>query len=377
MIRRLARWAAGLVLLAALVASGLGYAAWERFHSPFREWAGEELLVAVAPGTSVRSILDTLEREGVLEDARLARLFLVHRLGDPPLLAGEYRFEGPLSAPEVLDKLRRGEVVTHPVTLIEGLTLDETVDALAAAGFGDREVFAREVRKVGRIEDLDPEATNLEGYLYPETYHFARGTSEAEIVDTLVGTFRKRYEAEVAPLLASQPSEQRTGQRGEPLSLRQLVKLASIVERETQLDEERPVVASVYANRLRIGMGLYADPTIIYGKKLEGTWDGNLRRSDLEADSPYNTYRIPGLPPTPICSPTLASLLAAVAPAETPYLYFVSRNDGTHVFARSKKEHDRNVYKWQKVYWRERWARERAERAAEKAKAEAGSSPSD
>ncbi|MDX1645456.1 MAG: endolytic transglycosylase MltG, partial [Thermoanaerobaculia bacterium] len=123
---------------------------------------------------------------------------------------------------------------------------------------------------------------------------------------------------------------------------------------------ERPIVAGVYTNRLRRGMGLFADPTVIYALKLAGSWDGNLRRADLEIDSPYNTYRYGGLPPGPISSPGLASLLAAAEPAEVPYLYFVSRNDGSHVFSRSLAEHNRNVEIWQKRYWRERWARERA-----------------
>ncbi|MEO1087187.1 MAG: endolytic transglycosylase MltG, partial [Acidobacteriota bacterium] len=147
------------------------------------------------------------------------------------------------------------------------------------------------------------------------------------------------------------------------LNLRELVTLASIVEKETQVDEERGLVASVYSNRLRIGMGLYADPTIIYAKKLDGTWDGNLRRPDLRMESPYNTYRVPGLPPSPICSPTRKSMLAALDPADSKYLYFVSRNDGSHVFAETKAEHDRNVYKWQKLYWRKKWAEERRQQA--------------
>lgn len=254
--------------------------------------------------------------------------------------------------------LTRGEVVTHPLTLIEGLTIDETAAAIADAGFGELSVLRREMNRVGLIADLDPRAENLEGYLYPETYHFARGTTEKEIVDTLVGTFRRRFTSEVEPLLAGW--EQLVGLA----DIRDLVTLASIVEKETQLDEERDVVASVYRNRLRIGMGLYADPTLIYGKKIEGTWDGNLRRVDLRTDGPYNTYMRPGLPPSPICSPSVSSLIAALIPAETSYFYFVSRNDGTHVFAETKREHDRNVYKWQKLYWKKRWAKERAASSA-------------
>jgi len=235
--------------------------------------------------------------------------------------------------------------------VIEGLDLVAVASRLASAGFGAQETFLELVRSAEPIADLDPEATDLEGYLFPDTYAFARGTAEREIVATLVRTFRGHWQERIVPLLS--------GDR-EP-TMRQIVTLASIVETETAVDAERPIVAGVYSNRLHRGMGLYADPTVIYALKRLGTWDGNLRRPDLEVDSPYNTYRYPGLPPGPICSPGLASLLAAAQPAEVPFLYFVSRNDGTHVFASTLAEHNRNVERWQKQYWRQRWARQRAQ----------------
>jgi UPF0755 protein len=142
-----------------------------------------------------------------------------------------------------------------------------------------------------------------------------------------------------------------------------LVTLASIVEKEAQVDSERPLIAAVYSNRLAQGIGLAADPTVIYALKRLGRWNGNLRREDLRMESPYNTYRWAGLPPGPICSPGLASLAAAAEPAGVPYLYFVARNDGTHVFAETLAEHNRNVETWQRRYWRNRWAREQRERA--------------
>jgi UPF0755 protein len=141
--------------------------------------------------------------------------------------------------------------------------------------------------------------------------------------------------------------------------VREVVILASLVEKEAKVPEERPLVAAVYANRLARGMGLYADPTVIYALKRAGRWDGNIRRDDLAIDSPYNTYRHAGLPPGPIASPGLASLRAAAAPADVPHLYFVARNDGTHVFARTLAEHSANVERWQRRYWRERRAAER------------------
>ncbi|MEZ5331758.1 MAG: endolytic transglycosylase MltG [Thermoanaerobaculia bacterium] len=180
------------------------------------------------------------------------------------------------------------------------------------------------------------------GYLFPDTYHFAAKTAETEIVAKMVATFRQHWDTV------------RAGSTDAGADPRRTVILASIVEKEAFLDEERPTIAGVYAHRLRRGIALYADPTIIYALKRAGTWDGDLRRRDLAMESPYNTYRRPGLPPGPICSPGLSSLRAAADPPDVPYLYFVSRNDGSHVFASTLAEHNRNVDRWQRRYWRER-----------------------
>ncbi len=348
------RWPRLLLLLAVLLAGAAALAAFlgrQALTRPFRGYPEPQKTVLVRPGADAGSILRQLEREGVIADARLARLYLRYAAEGDSLKAGEYRFGEPLSIPQVLAKLARGEVATHPVTLIEGLTLPESAAALAAAGHGKLDLLLREMGDPARIAELDPEAGDLEGYLFPDTYRFAAGTGEAAIVDELVATFRRRLGDRLAELAGA----------GE---LRRVVTLASVVEKEAQLDQERPVIAGVYAHRLRRRMPLQADPTVIYALILLDRWDGNLRRPDLRVDSPYNTYRYPGLPPGPICSPGLASLEAAAAPAETPYLYFVSRNDGSHVFAATLAEHNRNVERWQRRYWRERWAEERRQRAA-------------
>jgi UPF0755 protein len=344
-------WGTAAALAAALaLGAAFAWRVWTGLHRPYAGHPEALRRVEVEAGLDAASILARLEEEGVLESARWTRLYVSRYLGDPPLQAGEYEFSAPLSAVAVVDKLVRGEVVTYAVTLIEGLDRFETAHHLAAEGFGDEDVFLRLMADGELVSDLDPSATDLEGYLFPDTYRFARSTSEREIVATLVATFRRRFSDSVAPLLEDDAA----------LPPRDVVILGSIVEKEASVDEERPVVAGVYANRLARGMGLYADPTVIYGLKLQGTWDGNLRRRDLEAETPYNTYRVPGLPPGPICSPGVASLRAAARPAEVPYLYFVSRNDGTHVFARTLAEHNRNVQIWQQRYWRERWAQEGA-----------------
>lgn len=346
--RRLFGLAAGLLGLALLAG---GAAAWwlqRWWTTPYRGYPTPEQRVTIEAGAGARQILAQLATAGVLTHPELARIYLSRRLGSPTLKAGTYLFREPLTPPQVLAKLVRGEVEMLAVTLIEGLTLAETADRLAAAGFGDREAFLTLFRRGDWIADLDPQATDLEGYLYPDTYQFARGVGAETVARTLVDTFRARWKSTLAPLLPVGT-----------VSPRAVVTLASIVEKEARLAAERPVIAGVYTNRLRQGVALYADPTVIFALTRAGRYDGNLRRPDLAFDSPYNTYRYPGLPPGPICSPGLGSLAAAAAPAEVPYFYFVSRNDGSHVFATTLAEHNRNVERWQRQYWRDRWAEER------------------
>jgi UPF0755 protein len=336
-----------VALLAAAGAGGVW--AWRAVHRPYQGWSGEEVLVDLPRGLGAQAIVEKLEEAGVIADARLALLHLVYALDEPPLLAGEYRFDRPASTAEVLDRIARGDVATHPLTIVEGLTLEETAAVIAAAGFGDEARLLRAMADPSRIRDLDPAAKDLEGYLFPDTYSFARGTSEDEVVATLVATFRRMLEERVPG-----PGDPPGGRPAPRERLRELVTLASIVEKETGSDAERPLVAGVFANRLAQGIPLGADPTIIFALKKAGTWDGNIRRADLGLESPYNTYLHAGLPPGPICSPGLRSLQAAAAPAATRHLYFVSRNDGSHVFAETLAEHNRNVERWQKAFFRDR-----------------------
>jgi UPF0755 protein len=345
-------WLLFLFLLA-VPAALAGYWFW-KLQQPYQGFAGAERIVSVDPGMKASQILERLESQGVLANAGLARVYLIYVLRNPPIQAGDYLFHGPATTDQVLRKLIRGDVVSHRVTLVEGLTLEETADVLAQAGFGARETFLGLLRSPQLIADLDPAATDLEGYLYPETYTFTRRTPEREVVRTLVKTFRGRFDRDVRPILNSHPK---------PRSVRELVTLASIVEKEAKLDSERPLIAAVYQNRLDRRIGLAADPTVIFAMKKAGTWNGNIRKDDLRMDSPYNTYRYAGLPPGPICSPGLGSLKAAADPANVPYLYFVSRNDGSHVFSQTYAEHERNVNIWQRQYWRNKHEQERREAA--------------
>ena len=341
--RRLLPWivVGAVAALAALAAAVAGLTAWAGRELE-RPRGSDSVELTIERGAPVTAILDQLSAADVIGDPLLARLYLDYRRSDQVLQAGEYRFEQPMSTVEALDRVIRGEVVTYPVTVVEGLTLQETAEHLAAEGFGDLDAFLLTMSSPALIADLDPAAESLEGYLFPDTYAFPRGTGESGIVEAMVRNFRRRVENHL------------DAATGHGLDLRSLVTLASIVEKEAGAIEERPLVSAVFHNRLERGIGLYADPTIIYALKMAGTWDGNLRRRDLELDSPYNTYVHPGLPPGPICSPGEHSLRAAARPADVPYLYFVSRNDGTHVFAETLAEHNRNVARWQVRYWRER-----------------------
>ena len=212
-------------------------------------------------------------------------------------------------------------------------------------GFGPQSEFVKAAGKSELIRELDPLAQDLEGYLFPDTYTLPRRTTADDLVERMVSRFEKTLTPEIRQQAAS---------RG--LSVRQLVTLASLVEKETASAEERPLVAAVYANRLKAGIGMQCDPTVIYALERAGRYTGNLTRADLQFDSPYNTYRYAGLPPGPIAAPGQASLEAAANPADVPYLYFVSRNDGTHAFAATLDEHNRNVFQYQIQYFRDRTA---------------------
>ncbi|HUU35304.1 MAG TPA: endolytic transglycosylase MltG [Vicinamibacterales bacterium] len=348
------KWVVRALVLATVLVIAAGTAAVAlrtRALEPFRGYAGVEQFVAVAPGSGPATIRGRLVGAGVVRDDLTYRVALWLTGRARQLKAGEYRFAEPLSAVEVIERIARGEIYTRPVTFREGLMITEMADVYAAAGLGRRDAFLAAATDVSLIRDLDAEATDLEGYLFPDTYLVPRQTPATTLVAQMVRGFR----AALPPALIARAA-------ADGLSVRQVVTLAALVEKETAQDVERPIVAAVYRNRHRIGMGMQADPTVIYALQRAGKWDGNLSRADLAFDSPYNTYRYGGLPPGPIAAPGRRALEAVVSPAAVDYLYFVSRNDGTHVFAETLPEHNRNVFEWQVKYFRERRARERAER---------------
>lgn len=333
-----------LLLAASAIGAGVvGYRAYTMALEPFRGYAQDEVFFTVERGATGARIGKALEERGIVRDRRLFVLALRVRAGGRTVQAGEYRFTEPLSTFDVLEKLVSGDTFTFAVTIPEGLTLVETADLLAERGLSEKSAIRAAFEESGVVADFDPSAQSLEGYLYPTTYRFARSVSPDELSRTLVGQFRRIF-----------GEERREAARKLGLTPRQVVTLASVVEKETGLPEERPLIASVFRNRLRLGMPLQSDPTIIYALELAGRFDGNLRRTDLEIDSPYNTYRFPGLPPGPIASPGEASIRAVLEPADTTYLYFVSRNDGSHQFSSSYSEHVNAVRRYQVEYFRRR-----------------------
>jgi UPF0755 protein len=337
-----------LVLALVIAAAAAGAVLYARVRQPYRGYATDAVEIEIPPGSGPRAIGQRLVTAGVIRDSLTYRA-AVWLSGDARRLkAGEYRFDHPMTAVDVLGKIARGEVDLVNVTFREGLTIREMASVFESQGLGSADAFRAAAGNASLVSTFDAEATDLEGYLFPETYAVSRHVEPAQLVRAMVDRFTRVLTPDLREAASA---------RG--MTVRQLVTLASIVEKETASGSERPLVAAVYANRLRIGMGLQCDPTVIYALQRAGRFDGNLRREDLALDSPYNTYRYPGLPPGPIAAPGRSALEAAARPADVDYLYFVSRNDGTHAFARTLEEHNRNVQKFQVQYFRDKRIAER------------------
>ncbi len=329
---------------AVIVSAGIGvWWATERLSTPFRGFDATGVFVEIAPGATLGGITRQLVDAGVVSDEVTFRLAARFEGATRRLQAGEYRFTDAATAREVVRRIAAGDVYRQSVTFPEGLTIPQLADVFERAGFGTRDDFVEAAGNAALVSHLDPAATDLEGYLFPDTYAFARRSGAADVVRAMVAGFEQAFDRDL-----------RARAEALGLSVRQAATLASLIEKETAAADERVVVSAVYHNRLRIGMPLQCDPTVIYALMRAGRWDGNIRRQDLQFDSPYNTYRYRGLPPGPIAGFGRASLEAALAPADVKYLYFVSRNDGTHVFATTLAEHNRNVARWQVRYFRNR-----------------------
>jgi UPF0755 protein len=321
----------GRVLLLGALAT---FYLWLYYHTPTAR-EGHTQIIDIPSGMSLTSIATTLEQAHVIRQRWMFVLYVSLLQRGSHLQAGAYALRATMSPVQIVHILRSGKVVRHTLTIPEGLTVREMASLIAAKGLGNQQTLLDLASDHPFIASLGLTGSSLEGYLFPETYHVPYGMRERDLLMLMVRTLQKNYTQEIAT------QAQRLG-----LSQHEVLTLASLIEKEAQLDEERSLIAAVYHNRLRRGMRLQCDPTVIYA--LGERFDGNLRKADLDVESPYNTYRYVGLPPGPIASPGRQSIEAAVAPAPVDYLYFVATGqNGTHQFSRTLLEHNNAVAKYQ------------------------------
>jgi UPF0755 protein len=316
-----------LFLLIAPVAALL--LAWSH---PYKNYSENEKFILIPRGTSSVEVARRLEAEGIVMHRALFLAYLKTFKRSSHLQAGEYQFQGALTVPQIADKIIRGLVYYHEVTIPEGLSLFEICDSLEQKGFANRDEFWSAVRRGDLVAGLTPPPKNLEGFLFPDTYRLTRGETTDEIVQAMIERFKQVYESRL-----------KIDMQHQSMSLKEVITLASLIEKETGGGDERALVSAVFHNRLKKGIPLQCDPTVIYAAKLQGSFKGELYRSDLARDSAYNTYKYAGLPPGPIANPGLQSIEAALKPANVDYLYFVSDNNGRHVFSKTLDEHNRAV----------------------------------
>ncbi len=336
------------VFIVALAAAGLLY---RELRRPYRGYSGN-LVIEIEPGTRTSEVALSLVSRGVL--AHRVPFLILHALDllrRRSVKAGEYVFDRPLTPLEVHRKLVQGDVYLRTVVIPEGSDRFDIARILDQQLGLDPELFLRITEQPSPIRDLDPQAPTLEGYLFPDTYRFPRGASAATVTLAMLARFRRVLSLRLPPDLQQSPAR-----------LHEAVTLASLVEKETPAADERPLIAGVFARRLRVRMPLQCDPTVVYAARLShesgGPFQGRLRpplqpagpitHSELALASPYNTYRNAGLPPGPICSPGESSIRAALDPAPGQALYFVSNNHGGHVFASTLAEHQRNVARYRR-----------------------------
>ncbi|PIE89295.1 MAG: hypothetical protein CR997_11795 [Acidobacteria bacterium] len=296
----------------------------------------ENQILQIPSGQTLNELLEELETRKMSPQPFWVKLVMFLEQRQFIIKKGRYRLAERMSTWQILEKLDNGLVETTKITIQEGLEKWEVADLLGKTKWGDRDQFKELIQNSELIYELDPGASDLEGYLFPETYYFEDETTPEQIIRTLVEHFKNEMEPHLHKLTEMK------------LTVREWVTLASMVEKETAKKEERKRIAGVFLNRKRRGMQYQCDPTIVYALKREGKYRGKIFLSDLKFNSPYNTYVAPGLPPGPIASPGKASLMAVLEPEDHPYLYFVSKNDGSHHFSKTLSEHNRNVQRYQR-----------------------------
>jgi UPF0755 protein len=323
-----------LVLCALIGTSTVAFYARRELQTAYPTQVVEPLVLDIPSGIGTRAVLGLLSDRNVIRSRYLALAYLFYKGQHGKLQAGEYHFDRPMTIPEVMTKLVKGEVYLHKFTVPEGLTLIETAAEWERQKFGTASEFVAAAESaIENVRKFDARATSVEGYLFPETYSFPSRTSASQAVAAMLD----RFQAVVAELRKS------VATASWPLGLRETATLASLIESEAAHESERAIIASVYLNRLSRNILLQCDPTVIYALEQAGKYRGSLLLADLKFNSPYNTYMYPGLPPGPIANPGYASLLAAVQPATTRYLYFVRTIDGKHTFSETLAAHNRAV----------------------------------
>ncbi|MGA7916195.1 MAG: endolytic transglycosylase MltG [Candidatus Acidiferrales bacterium] len=326
------------LLIIAAIGAGAGWLD-SQISRPYRGHRPEQVFVDIPHGTSRWGIAGILRRDDVIRNRLAFELFSLWHLR-APMQAGEYYFDHPVTSREVFWQIAQGRIFVHVVTIPEGWTMFDIAADLDRQGICNREDFLAAAKDVSLVSDLAPNAQNLEGFLFPSTYEFTRHMTCQQIVKRMVQNFRAVWE-----------SLNSSGSQSFPqgLSAGQVVTLASLVERETPRKDERPLVAGVFYNRLKRGESLQCDPTVAYALELEGHPVKVVHSNDLHIDSPYNTYKYPGLPPGPIANPGEASLRAALNPAVTDYMFFVANDNGGHFFSKTLAEHNRNVARYRSL----------------------------
>jgi UPF0755 protein len=330
----------GLLGLLVIAAIGAG-AGWidSQISRPYRGHRPEKVFVEIPHGTSRWNIAGTLRHSDVIRNRLAFELFSIWHIRTP-LQAGEYYFDHPVTTREVFWQMAQGHIFVHSVTIPEGYTMFDIAAEMEKQGVCGKEDFLAAAQNAALVSDIAPGAKNLEGFLFPSTYEFTHHTTCEQVVKRMAQNFRAVWESLNAGDSTAFP---------QGLTAEQVVTLASLVERETPRPEERPLVAGVFYNRLKHGGPLQCDPTVAYALELQGHPVKVVHAKDLAVDSPYNTYRNPGLPPGPIANPGEASLKAALAPANTEYMYFVANDAGGHFFSKTLAEHNRNVAKYRKL----------------------------
>ncbi len=291
-------------------------------------------VVVIPDGSTFQHVAVLLERERLIKSSPIFVLFGKSQSADRKVHAGEYELNPGMTPAEILSKLLNGQVLLHPLTIPEGLTLTQIADLVSQQGLTDREEFLRLAKDREFIVSLGIKAETLEGYLYPNTYKFPRGIKAREVLVAMV----EQLGQEVGPDLLARMQELK-------MTMHEVLTLASVIEKETGSGSERQEISAVFHNRLKKHIPLQSDPTVIYGLP---EFDGNLHKKDLSSPSPYNTYRVQGLPPGPIANPGIQAIRATLYPSDSRSLYFVSRNDGTHQFSATLIEHNKAVEKYQK-----------------------------